>query len=86
MIIISPYAKPGYTDSTTADFASILAMIEHRWGLAPLTPLDANAYDYSNSFDFSTVNPSKPHMVYRPLPAKERAYLAEHPSNPNDPT
>ena len=40
MILISPYAKPGYTDSTVASFASILAFSEHVLGLAPLNNVD----------------------------------------------
>src|SRR6185503_19546959 len=52
MVIVSPYAKPGTTDSTTASFSSMLAYMEHTFGLAPLSPADANAYDYANSFDY----------------------------------
>jgi len=33
LIIVSPYAKPGYVDHT-----SILKFIEANWGLAPLSP------------------------------------------------
>ena len=53
MIIISPYAKPGYTDSTVSTFASMLAFIEHNFGVAPLSNVDAKSYYYTNSFDFS---------------------------------
>jgi hypothetical protein len=38
MIIISPYARAGYTDSSPATFVSMLAFIEHTFGLAPLNP------------------------------------------------
>ena len=38
MIIVSPYAKPGYTDTTPATFISVTAFIEHTFGLTPLNP------------------------------------------------
>jgi acid phosphatase len=52
-IVISPYAKKGYVDHTVYDTTSILATIEHRWGLTPLGDRDKNATDLSNAFDFS---------------------------------
>jgi phospholipase C len=38
MLIISPYARPGYTDPTPATFGSLLAFIERTFGLPPLNP------------------------------------------------
>jgi phospholipase C len=52
-IIISPYAKKGYVDPTPYDTTSILATIEHRWGLDPLTSRDAAITDLANAFDFT---------------------------------
>ena len=37
MIVISPYAKPGFVDHTYTDHVSILKFIEANWGLSPLT-------------------------------------------------
>ena len=87
MIIVSPYAKRGYTDSTTASFASLLAFTEHTFGLAPLATADANAYDYANSFNFSQ-QPQAPlfHATTTTIPAGEQAWLKAHPADPNDPT
>ena len=51
-LVISPFAKPGYVDSTPYEAASILALIEHRFGLDPLGTRDATAADLSNAFDF----------------------------------
>jgi acid phosphatase len=51
-IVISPYAKQGYVDSTVYETTSITALIEHRYGLAPLGTRDANDADLSNAFDF----------------------------------
>jgi phospholipase C len=72
LIIVSPYAKPGYTDTTPTTFAGILAYTEHTFGLHSLGPNDANAYDLSNAFNYSQA-PLKPiRMITRPLPAWAR--------------
>jgi phospholipase C len=52
-IVISPYARPGFVDHTTADFSSILKFIETVYGLAPLTSRDAHASSLTEAFDFS---------------------------------
>jgi phospholipase C len=46
-IVISPFARAGFVDHTPYETVSILALIEHRWGLAPLGPRDARAADLS---------------------------------------
>ena len=46
MVIISPWAKAGYTDHHATTFAGILAFAEHTFGLAPLTSADGSAYNY----------------------------------------
>jgi phospholipase C len=51
-LVISPLAKHGYVDHTFYDTESILALIEHRYGLAPLGTRDAAANDMRNAFDF----------------------------------
>ncbi|HZU82691.1 MAG TPA: alkaline phosphatase family protein, partial [Polyangiaceae bacterium] len=55
-IVISPFARKGAVDSTVYDTTSITALIEHRWGLAPLGTRDATAADMTAAFDFG-VNP-----------------------------
>jgi phospholipase C len=52
-LVISPYAKRGYVDHTLYDTSSILALIEHRFGLTPLGTRDAAANDMRAAFDFS---------------------------------
>lgn len=52
-IIISPFAKKGYVDHTQYETVSILAFIEKRWGIKPLTDRDKNASPLQNAFDFS---------------------------------
>jgi phospholipase C len=49
-LIISPYSKRGFVDHTTYDTSSILALIEHRFGLKPLTKRDEAANDLSAAF------------------------------------
>ncbi len=52
-MVISPFARKGFVDATVYDTASILALIEHRWNLAPLGTRDQAAADMTNAFDFS---------------------------------
>lgn len=49
-LVISPLAKHGYVDHNFYDTSSILALIEHRWGLAPLGSRDAAANDMHDAF------------------------------------
>jgi phospholipase C len=86
MVIVSPYAKPGFTDSTTTTFMGMLAYSEHTFGLPPLASADANAYDYTDSFDYSQVPLAGPAMTHTRIPAKERAWIKAHPADENDPT
>jgi phospholipase C len=83
MVIVSPYAKPAFTDSSVASFASILAYTEHVFGLQPLAASDTNAYDYANSFDY-TQTPLAPVALHgHPIPGWERAWLRAHPPKPD---
>jgi phospholipase C len=52
LLIISPWAKNGYIDSTTYEFSSVLKFIETLHGLEPLTERDRRANDMMNAFDF----------------------------------
>ena len=52
-LIISPFAKKGYVDSTVYDATSILKFIEYNYGLSPLSSRDAYANNMLNAFDFS---------------------------------
>jgi acid phosphatase len=49
-LVISPLAREHFVDHTLYDTTSILATIEHRWGLPALGSRDAAAADLSNSF------------------------------------
>ncbi len=52
-LLVSPYARRGYIDSTTLDFTSILKFIEQNWNLKPLAVRDARAKSFVGAFDFS---------------------------------
>ena len=79
MVIVSPFAKAGFTDSGVASFSSMLAYVEHTFGLAPLTSRDAGAYDYAQSFDYTQAPLSAASLGQQPVPAASRAYLQRHP-------
>jgi phospholipase C len=51
-LIISPFAKKGFIDSTRYDTTSILKLIETRFGLTPLGTADGAANDLTNAFRF----------------------------------
>ncbi len=55
MLIISPYARPGYISHTQYEFASILKFIEERFALPTLTNRDTAANDTLDSFNFNQV-------------------------------
>jgi phospholipase C len=52
-LLISPYARKGFIDSTELDFTSILKFIEVNWSLAPLADRDAKANNFLTAFDFT---------------------------------
>ncbi len=64
MLIISPYAQPGYISHTQYEFSSVLKFIEDRFNLTPLTERDANANDTADSFNFS--QPPNPPLILTP--------------------
>ncbi|MBI3648722.1 MAG: hypothetical protein HY240_08240 [Actinobacteria bacterium] len=53
LLVISPYAKPGWIDHTEGEFSSVLRFIEDNWGLTPLTYRDRLSHDLSYDFDFA---------------------------------
>jgi len=67
LLVISPYAKPGYVSHVNHDFGSILKFVETNFGLGTV---DGNLYadsrsdDLSDCFDFNQ-NP----LVFQPIPA-----------------
>ena len=86
MIIVSPYARAGYTDSRPTTFSGILAFTEHTFGLTPLSSSDASAYDFGNSFNYTQTPLAPVKMVMTAIPLSSQRWIAAHPTNGNDPT
>ena len=61
-LVISPYAKHGYIDHRQASFESWLKLVEERFGVAPMTQRDKDAYDMLDAFDFNQ-SPRKPVLL-----------------------
>jgi phospholipase C len=78
-VVVSPWAKPAYTDHTYGTLGSIDAFVEHTFGLQPLTARDATAYDLHNAFDFAqSPQPAVP-MTHTPVPRQELRAIRRHP-------
>ncbi|MEA2512805.1 MAG: hypothetical protein QOJ59_2292 [Thermomicrobiales bacterium] len=60
-LLVSPYAKQGYVESTTLDFTSILKFIEENFHLQPLAERDAAATSIASAFDFT--QPARPPSI-----------------------
>jgi hypothetical protein len=72
LLVISPFAKPGYISHTQFEFSSILAFIEERFGLPTLAARDAAANDMDDIFDY----------LHPPTPPLELATRTCPPSGP----
>jgi phospholipase C len=68
LVIVSPYARHAYTDTTATTFAGILAFTEHTFGLTPLGINDKKAYSFTHAFNYSRGPLGPARMVYRPWP------------------
>jgi len=68
LVMVSPYARRGYTDTTATTFAGILAYTEHTFGLNPLGINDKKAYPFTNAFNYHQRQLRPARMVYRPWP------------------
>ena len=65
MLVISPYAKPGYISRYTYEFCSVLKFVEERWKLRHLTARDHWANDMRDCFDFDQ-EPAAPLLISIP--------------------
>ncbi|MEU8189680.1 alkaline phosphatase family protein [Micromonospora carbonacea] len=75
-LLVSPYARRGYVDSTTLDFTSALKFIEVNWGVQPLASRDAKAQTFLGAFDFDA--PPRPGVLL----SAERVPVAVHRPDP----
>jgi phospholipase C len=86
VVIVSPFAKAGYTDSMPATLASFLAYTEHVFGLQSLGAADATAYDFANSFDYSKRGGAPFEATTTTIPSTERLQIAARRPPVRDPT
>jgi phospholipase C len=73
-LLVSPYARHGYIDSTQLDFTSVLKFIETNWGVASLETRDAKANNFLEAFDFTQAprQATLLSMTYGPPPAPNK--------------
>jgi phospholipase C len=64
LLIVSPYAKPGYISHTRYEFSSLLSFVEARYDLPSLTARDREANTILDSFDFT--QPPKSPLTLEP--------------------
>jgi len=64
LTVVSPWGQPHYVSHRVADLTSLLAFIEHKWNLPPMTRRDAAAWDLSDMFD--TTSPRLPEPLALP--------------------
>jgi phospholipase C len=76
LLIISPYAKPGYISHTTYEFSSVLKFIEERFNLPALSTRDANAHDMVDAFDFKQTPIPALTLQQRDCPILSTAHLS----------
>ena len=92
MLVISPWAKQNYIDSTTTDQASIPKFIEDNWSLGRIgsESADAAAGSVTNAFDFNQKYGHAPAIIMNPdtgeitrtIPAKAPSGTAATPAPP----
>ena len=58
--MVSPWGQPRYVSHKVADHTSILAFLEKKWNLPPMTRRDAAAWDLRDMFDITKPQLSKP--------------------------
>jgi phospholipase C len=87
MVIVSPWAKRSFTDSRTAvQPYSMLAFIQHNFGLHRMSRNVNHAYDYRHVFDFNQrpLGPAK--LTHSHISERERAELARLPNGEREVT
>ena len=77
LLIISPFAKPGYVSLTLSEPSSLLKFVETRDHLPPLTARDRNTSDMLDSFNFS--QPPQPPLLLPSRACPQARHAAPHP-------
>jgi phospholipase C len=84
MVMVSPWVKPGYTDSRATSIASIMAFAERTFDLPALTRRDAAAYSYRRAFDFHQRPVAPAPMTRTKIPRAERERIARQGRPPGE--
>lgn len=69
LLIISPYARPGYISRAQYEFSSVLRFVEERFKLPTLGQRDAEANDMLDSFNFTQTPLSSLTLATRTCPS-----------------
>jgi phospholipase C len=77
LVIVSPYARHGFTDTTATTFEGILAFAEKTFGLSPLAVNDAEAYPFTRAFNFSRPRFAVVPTATTPVPPGEHINMNE---------
>ena len=81
LIVVSPFAKPGYVSHVTHDFGSILKFIEEVYNLPSLGYADAKADDLTDIFNFAQAP-----LTFHTIAAQHDAnYFLRNRQPPTDP-
>jgi phospholipase C len=83
LIVVSPYAKPGYVSKVTHDFGSILKFTEKVYSLPSLGYADARADDLSDCFQFGE-KPREFRTIRAPHNANYFLHTIEPPGDPDN--
>jgi phospholipase C len=79
LIVVSPYAQPGYVSHVAHDFGSILKFTEEVFNLPSLGYADSRADDFSDSFNFHQAP-----LPFHKIPASHDANYFLHDKRPQD--
>ncbi len=69
LTIVSPWGRPQYVSHKVADLTSILAFIERKWNLPPMTRRDAGAWDLLDLFDTTSARRLPTPLALPPAPS-----------------
>jgi phospholipase C len=81
LIIVSPYAKPGYVSHTTHEFGSFLKYTEEVFDLPSLGTRDAISDDFSDCFDYTQ---TAKRYIQIPVTFSAKFFLENKDSRPPD--
>ncbi|HEY8078450.1 MAG TPA: alkaline phosphatase family protein [Labilithrix sp.] len=65
LLVVSPFAKPGFVYSERTEFSSVLKFIETNWDLPALTDRDKESPDMTAVFDFAQAPIAMPTLTQR---------------------